>query len=74
MYKHLLNNKVGEVFVQAWPPPCRFFLLLPLPPSPFQADPLECGGYLLARASETHPEGAQGGAPSAIQAGACGPT
>ena len=47
------------VFAQAWPPPCRFFLLLPLPPSPFQADPLECGGSLslLARAYETHARG-----------------
>ena len=34
------------VFAQAWPPLCRFFLLLPLPPSPFQADPLEGGGSL----------------------------
>ena len=44
VHKHFLNNKVGGVFAQAWPPPCRFFLLLPLPPSPFQAHPLEHRG------------------------------
>ena len=53
-------------------------LFLPLPPSPFQADPLECRGSPsllicpgLLRLSR---EGAQGGAPSAIQAGAGGLT
>ena len=50
------------VFAQAWSAPCRFFFLLPLPPSPFQADPWNTEAhrvYLLARASETHARGNQ---------------
>ena len=52
-------------------------LFLSLPPSPFQADPLErrlsMSTYLPHLLRPTR-EGAQGRAPSAIQAGTCGLT
>ena len=56
-----------------------FSLFLPLPPSPFQADPLERRGRLsvstyLPRLLRPTREGAQGRAPSAIQEGTCGLT
>ena len=52
-------------------------LFLPLPPSPFQADPLErrlSMSTYLPRLLRPTQEGAQGRAPSAVQAGICGLT
>ena len=47
-------------------------LSLFLPPSLFQADPLEHMSTYLSRLLRPTGEGAQGGAPSTIQAGASG--
>ena len=69
-----MNQFLGNVAS----PVSTLSLFLPLPPSLFQADPLEhrgspclliCLGFL--RPTQ---EGAQGGTPSVIQAGACGLT
>ena len=65
-----------EVFAQAWPPPCRLSLSFSLSlPLFFRLIPwnrrLSVSTYLPGLLRPTR-EGAQGGEPSAIQAGACG--
>ena len=66
-------------FLEIWLPLCRLSLslFLPLPPSPFQAE-FPSGAWRLTTSTNfpwlLRPtrEGAQGGAPSAIQVGAGG--
>ena len=70
-----LRSASGTGFLEIWLPPCQLplSLFLPLPPSPFQAE-FPSGAWRLTTSTyvpwllRPTREGAQGGAPSAIQA------